>query len=354
MPDAPAAFARLLTIIQRLRSPDGCPWDREQSPRTLRAALLEEAWECVSAIDNADDRNMEEELGDLYLLVTMMAWMKEEEGTFTVESALAHIADKLVRRHPHVFAGAARGNAEQVLVQWDAIKAQEKADRAAEGGFSAVEGGFSAAEGGFSAAAGGFSAAAGGFSAAAGGFSAVEGRFSAADGDFRDATVKHAGGGAPSHPSSLDGVPASFPPLERAAKLQKKAAKAGFDWPGPQPVWDKIEEELGELRDAVQADAHSDIEAELGDILFSVVNLARLLRVDPALALHRTNMKFERRFREVERRLAAEGATPVESGLDRMDALWNQVKAEESASGDAESASGDAESASGDTQRTSK
>ena len=326
MPDAPAAFARLLTIIQRLRSPDGCPWDREQSPRTLRAALLEEAWECVSAIDNADDRNMEEELGDLYLLVTMMAWMKEEEGTFTVESALAHIADKLVRRHPHVFAGAARGNAEQVLVQWDAIKAQEKADRAAEGGFSA----------------------------AAGGFSAVEGRFSAADGDFRDATVKHAGGGAPSHPSSLDGVPASFPPLERAAKLQKKAAKAGFDWPGPQPVWDKIEEELGELRDAVQADAHSDIEAELGDILFSVVNLARLLRVDPALALHRTNMKFERRFREVERRLAAEGATPVESGLDRMDALWNQVKAEESASGDAESASGDAESASGDTQRTSK
>ena len=319
MPDAPAAFARLLTIIQRLRSPDGCPWDHEQSPRTLRAALLEEAWECVSAIDNADDRNMEEELGDLYLLVTMMAWMKEEEGTFTVESALAHIADKLVRRHPHVFAGAARGNAEQVLVQWDAIKAQEKADRAAAGGFGAAAGGFGAAAGGFGAAAG----------------------------DFRGATVKHAAGGAPSHPSSLDGVPASFPPLERAAKLQKKAAKAGFDWPGPQPVWDKIEEELGELRDAVQADAHSDIEAELGDILFSVVNLARLLRVDPALALHRTNMKFERRFREVERRLAAEGATPVESGLDRMDALWNQVKAEESASGDAESASGDA-------QRTSK
>jgi len=340
MPDAPAAFARLLTIIQRLRSPDGCPWDREQSPRTLRAALLEEAWECVSAIDNADDPNMEEELGDLYLLVTMMAWMKEEEGTFTVESALAHIADKLVRRHPHVFAGAARGNAEQVLVQWDAIKAQEKADRAAEGGFCIAEGGFSAAEGEFSAAEGEFSAA--------------EGEFSAASGDFRNATVKHAAGGASSHPSSLDGVPASFPPLERAAKLQKKAAKAGFDWPGPQPVWDKIEEELGELRDAVQADAHSDIEAELGDILFSVVNLARLLRVDPALALHRTNMKFERRFREVERRLAAEGATPVESGLDRMDALWNQVKAEESASGDAESASGDAESASGDTQRTSK
>ena len=134
MPDAPGAFARLLAIIQRLRSPDGCPWDREQSPRTLRAALIEEAWECVSAIDNADDPNMEEELGDLYLLVTMMAWMKEEEGTFTVESALAQIADKLVRRHPHVFARCRRGNAEQVLVQWDAIKAREKADRPARAG----------------------------------------------------------------------------------------------------------------------------------------------------------------------------------------------------------------------------
>jgi tetrapyrrole methylase family protein/MazG family protein len=263
MPDAPGAFARLLAIIQRLRGPDGCPWDREQSPRTLRASLIEEAWECVSAIDNADDPNTEEELGDLYLLVTMMAWMKEQEGTFTVESALTHIADKLVRRHPHVFGGAARGNAEQVLVQWDAIKAQEKTSRAVPA-------------------------------------------------------------------SSLDGVPASFPPLEKAAKLQKKAAKAGFDWPGPEPVWDKIDEELGELRSALQAGAPVEIEAELGDLLFSVVNLSRLLEVDPALALHRTNVKFERRFREVERRLAEEGATPVEAGLVRMDALWNQVKAEES------------------------
>jgi MazG family protein len=239
--------------------------------------LIEEAWECVSAIDNADDANMEEELGDLYLLATMMAWMKEQEGSFTVESALTHIADKLVRRHPHVFGSAARGTAEQVLVQWDEIKAQEKAARPAAG---------------------------------ASGASSTQ-----------------------AVPSSLDGVPASYPPLEKAAKLQKKAAKVGFDWPGPQPVWDKIDEELAELRSAVASGSSSEMEAEIGDILFSVVNLSRLLRVDPALALHRTNVKFERRFREVERRLAEAGTGPAEAGLDRMDELWNQIKSEEPADG---------------------
>jgi MazG family protein len=128
-------------------------------------------------------------------------------------------------------------------------------------------------------------------------------------------------------------VPASYPPLEKAAKLQKKAAKVGFDWPGPQPVWDKIDEELAELRSAVASGSSSEMEAEIGDILFSVVNLSRLLRVDPALALHRTNVKFERRFREVERRLAEAGTGPAEAGLDRMDELWNQIKSEEPADG---------------------
>jgi tetrapyrrole methylase family protein/MazG family protein len=312
MPDAHEAFARLFSIIQRLRGPDGCPWDREQSPRTLRAALIEEAWECVSAIDVGDDANMEEELGDLYLLVTMMAWMKEQEGRFTVHSALTSIADKLVRRHPHVFAGAARGDADQVLVQWDQIKAAEKAAKLSSGGPESASGATQSASGG----------------------------------------AQSASGGAHHHPSSLDGVPSSFPPLEKAAKLQKKAAKVGFDWPGPQPVWNKIDEELRELRAAVKAGAPPEIEAEMGDLLFSVVNLARLLRVDPGLALHRTNTKFERRFREVERRLAADGTLPAEAGLDRMDALWNQIKSEEPSLG--ESASGGAESASGGAQSTSK
>jgi len=285
-PGAAAGFERLFAIIQRLRAPGGCPWDRQQSPRTLRAALLEEAWECISAIDNQDNLNMAEELGDLYLLTTMMSWMKEEEGAFTLESVLQGISDKLIRRHPHVFGKARADDAEQVLVQWDAIKAQEKAtSRGDESGARA-------------------------------------GRAT----DTR----------GPSHASSLDGVPSSFPPLERAAKLQKKAAKVGFDWPGPDPVWAKIEEELGELRQAVRA-AHGSphdalaahVEEEVGDLLFSVVNLARLLKVDPALALHRTNVKFDRRFREVERRLGREGTGPKEAGLERMDALWNQVKSEE-------------------------
>ena len=291
MPDAAiGAFTRLFSIIRRLRGPDGCPWDREQSPRTLRAALVEEAWECVSAIDASDDPNMEEELGDLYLLVTMLAWMKEQEGAFTVESALTRISDKLIRRHPHVFAGAAGGNAEHVLLQWDAIKAQEKADR-----------------------------------------------------------------GKAARASSLDGVPASFPALERAAKLQSKAAKVGFDWPSAEPVWEKIDEELRELHAAVHGGSSSQTEEEIGDLLFSVVNLARILRVNAALALHRTNVKFERRFREVERRLAAGGSAPAEAGLERMDALWNQVKSEESAFGSVEeSASGDAKGSAGTPHNASK
>jgi tetrapyrrole methylase family protein / MazG family protein len=303
MPDAAAgAFTRLFSIIQRLRGPDGCPWDREQSPRTLRAALVEETWECVSAIDAGDNKNMEEELGDLYLLVTMLAWMKEQEGAFTVESALRRISDKLVRRHPHVFAGGAAADTQQVLRQWDAIKAREKADRAEAGGAGAGSVGSAGAE---------------------------------------------------VRPSSLDGVPASFPALERAAKLQAKAAKVGFDWPSPEPVWEKIEEELVELRAALKEGSPSRTEEEVGDLLFSVVNLARLLHVNAALALHRTNVKFERRFREVERRLAAGGTAPAEAGLQRMDALWNQVKSEESAAGDDKSAGG-AESASGGAHSASK
>jgi tetrapyrrole methylase family protein/MazG family protein len=277
--DAPASFERLYEIIRRLRGPGGCPWDLEQTPETLRSSLVDEVWECVSAIDSRDDPNLEEELGDLYLLVTMVSWMKEQEGSFTVASTLAHISDKLVRRHPHVFGSAGTGSAEtaghqgespaptlgvdRVLAQWDEIKQIERAET--------------------------------------------------------------------SGVSALDRVPKSLPPLEKAAELQRKAAKTGFDWPGPEPVWNKIEEEMGELRDAITGGDGRRVEDEVGDLLFSVVNLARLLKVDSALALHGTNRKFERRFREVERLLAAEGTRTTDAGLARMDDLWNQVKAEEAA-----------------------
>ncbi len=193
----------------------------------------------------------------------MVAWMKEQEGAFSVEAALEGIAEKLVRRHPHVFGSAKTGSADQALRQWDEIKAAEKKAAGISG-------------------------------------------------------------------SALDAVPKSLPPLERAMELQKKAARVGFDWPGPEPVWDKVDEELGELREAVTTGDARRIEDEAGDLLFSVVNLARLLKTDPGVALHGTNRKFESRFREVERRLKEQGATLVDAGLARMDELWNQVKAEES------------------------
>jgi len=223
---------------------------------------VEEVWECVSAIDAHDDRNLQEELGDLYLLVTMVAWMKEQEGAFTVEAALTGIAEKLVRRHPHVFGSAKTGSADQALRQWDEIKAAEKEAAGISG-------------------------------------------------------------------SALDTVPKSLPPLEKAAELQKKAARVGFDWPGPEPVWDKIDEELWELREAIKTGDAGRIEDETGDLLFSVVNLARLLKMDPGVALHGTNRKFETRFREVEKRLTGQGVRLADAGLARMDELWNQVKTEE-------------------------
>jgi len=260
-PDASRSFERLLAVIRRLRGPDGCAWDREQSPATLRAGLVEEAWEAVSAIDTGDEANLREELGDLYLLVTMIASMHEERSAFSVADVLEGIVEKLVRRHPHVFADAQPGSVDGILAQWDRIKREERAHETPR--------------------------------------------------------------------SVLGGVPGSLPPLERAASLQKKAAKVGFDWPSVGPVWDKLAEESTELREAAGGGDPARVEEELGDLLFTVVNLARFLKIDPALALNRTNAKFERRFREIERRLAAQGIAPAEAGLEAMDAVWNQLREEE-------------------------
>ena len=258
-----AAFAKLLETIQRLRAPDGCAWDRAQTPMTLRPSLVEEVWEAVSAIEARDEMNLQEELGDLYLLVTMIAWMKEQEGTFSVSSVLRTIQEKLVRRHPHVFGNATAESVDEILVRWDEIKAAEKKGQAPPG-------------------------------------------------------------------STLDRLPGALQPLEKSVALQKKAAKVGFDWPDVGPVWDKISEEMRELSEAANGGNPAKVEDEVGDLLFSVVNLARFLKVDPSVALHSTNVKFERRFREIEKRLAADGTSPAEAGLARMDQLWNQVKSEES------------------------
>jgi tetrapyrrole methylase family protein/MazG family protein len=290
--DPIAAFARLFDIVRRLRAPDGCPWDREQSPETLRPSLIEEAWEAVSAIDAADDVNLREELGDIFLVATMMAWMREEAGAFTVAEALQGIGDKLVRRHPHVFGTSTASTSAEVLKQWEEIKTDEHA--------------------------------------AAGGADPAR------------------SGGTPGgrRPSALERVPRSLPPLERSLLLQKKAAKVGFDWPGPEPVWEKIDEELRELKEALASGNGRLIESEAGDVLFSMINLARLLHVDPGIALNAASAKFERRFREMEKRLVDAGIAVSEAGLDRLDQVWNAVKAEES--GGAGTSAGNQAPAAGD------
>lgn len=264
-PSAPSAFDRLFSIIRTLRGPKGCQWDLRQTPHTLRSSLAEETWETVGAIEAGDDANLREELGDLYLLATMIAYMKQQEGAFSVEEVLDEISAKLVRRHPHVFAGVRQESVEGILAQWDRIKWEEKNGEAGE----------------------------------------------------------------PEAGSVLDRLARGLPPLERALAIQRRVAKVGFDWQGHEPVWDKLAEESTELRKAASGADRRAIEEEVGDLLFTVVNLARLLGVDPSLALRSTNEKFERRFREVERRLAETGTDPRKAGLARMDALWNQLKEEE-------------------------
>lgn len=258
---SPDSFERLHGIVRTLRSPEGCPWDREQTPESLRGNLLEEAYELVEAIDEKDPAHVREEAGDLYLLVTMIAHMYEERGLFTVADSLDSISDKLIRRHPHVFGNGDAATPDAVIRQWNQIK------------------------------------------------ETVEGR-------------------RPKD-SVLDEVSRALPPLERAYKLQKKAAKAGFDWTDVQDVFAKLREEIAETEVARTCGNPEDVEAELGDILFTAVNLARALDVDPSLALHGAVERFSRRFRHVEKGMALEGLPLVSDNMARMDALWNEAKAEE-------------------------
>jgi tetrapyrrole methylase family protein/MazG family protein len=253
------AFSRLFEIVRILRSPEGCPWDREQTPYTIRANLIEEAYECVSAIEEEDDPNLEEELGDLFLVATMIAYIKEQEGRFLITDALRHICEKLIRRHPHVFGDAQKDTPDEVIEQWNHIKEH------------------------------------------------IEGK-------------KH-------KDSVLERVPRTLPPLERALEIQKKVAKVGFDWEHAGPVWSKLAEEIAELQNAENGGDLKEIEQEVGDLLFTVVNLARLLEIDPTLALNGTNQKFIARFQELESRLKEQGLKPEDTDLETMDGIWDQIKA---------------------------
>lgn len=284
---AEKAFNRLYNVVKILRCPEGCPWDKEQTPLSMRRDLIEETFEAVDAITQEDSFHAKEELGDVMLNATMISYMYEQKGDFSVAEVLNELAEKLIRRHPHVFpesegsvcANTPVKNGEQVLNQWDRIKEN------------------------------------------------VEGRKTEC---------------------ILDEVPQGFPPLIKAYKMQKKAAKKGFDWDNVEDVKAKITEELAEVEEArlkvnellKNQDAHvfemksskeadeaqKELEGEIGDLLFAVVNYARHLGVDPETALNATNTKFHKRFSYVQKKMEENEIPMIQENLSKMDEFWNEAK----------------------------
>jgi ATP diphosphatase len=253
---------RLLTIMRRLRDPEGgCPWDLEQTFRTIAPYTLEEAYEVADAIERDDMDELRDELGDLLFQVVFHAQMASELGHFDFAAVVAAICDKMERRHPHVFGDATVSSAAEQTVAWEALKRQERAGK---------------------------------------------------------------------EQSVLDGIPLGLPALTRANKLAKRAGQVGFEWPDVHGALDKAAEEIAELRaELTDAPDKEALASEIGDVLFSIVNIARYAKIDPEAALRKTNAKFERRFRLIEQRLRERGRTPEEASLEEMDAIWNEIKAAE-------------------------
>jgi MazG family protein len=272
----PATFQELVALMARLRSPEGCPWDREQTYATLAPMLVEEAYEAFEAVEDAREgrpANLCEELGDLLFQIVFYAQVAAERGEFTIDDVTGRIHAKMVRRHPHVFGDAKVRDNEELLRNWEALKAEEK----------------------------------------------------------------RAAGGAEASASLLDGVSSKAPALMEAHQLGVKAARVGFDWRDVDEIFDKLREETDELRAAIheRREAGSDSEAEhqrvreeLGDLLFAVTNIARHLDVEPESALKLTNRKFRRRFGHIERGLKARGRELSGATLEEMEELWQAAKSE--------------------------
>jgi len=262
---------RLLEIMARLRDPEsGCPWDLEQSFRTIAPHTIEEAYEVADAIEQDDLPALKDELGDLLFQVVFYAQMARERGAFDFDAIAGAISDKMIRRHPHVFGDVTVASADAMVVRWEDQKAAEREAKAA-----------------------------------------AEDR----------------------RPSVLDGVIAGLPALTRAIKLQKRAARVGFDWTDAADILDKIEEEIGELRAEFAEADKTRLQDEMGDLLFALANLARRLDLDPETALRGTNAKFDRRFRRIEELLAEVGRSPERASLDEMETLWQRAKREEKSLG---------------------
>jgi tetrapyrrole methylase family protein / MazG family protein len=251
------AFRKLVEIMDRLRSPGGCEWDRAQTHQSLRQYLIEETHEVLDAIHRQDPAALREELGDLLFQVLFHARIAQEENTFTISDVIAAITEKMIRRHPHVFADATAETPGAVSEQWDRIK------------------------------------------------TTIEKR---------------------THSSRIGGVPKTFPSLLRAAKMTRKAARAGFDWESAEQVFGKVDEEIRELKEAVARGGSGRVEHELGDVLFALVNLARFLDVNPETAMTTANDRFERRFRAMEKKAAESGCSIEDLDMVILDRLWEEAK----------------------------
>ena len=264
-------FERLIKLQARLRAPNGCPWDVEQTHLTLRTYLIEEAYEVLEALESGNDAKFAEELGDLLLQVVFHAQIAAEQERFTAADVVREIHQKMVRRHPHVFGEKRAKDATEVLKNWEKIKAEERRAESGKGSSSSVE--------------------------------------------------------SEKTPASLlDGIPHTLPAVMQGFQLTRRASRIGFDWDNVGGVVNKLQEELAELRNAQSS---RQIEEELGDVLFAAVNLARFLKVDPEIALKRTNAKFSSRFREMERLAHASGRALADVPRNEMESLWNQAKISE-------------------------
>jgi tetrapyrrole methylase family protein/MazG family protein len=251
-------FIWLFKIIRHLRSEHGCAWDKLQTPYSIRKNLLEEAYELIAAIEEENTENIKEELGDLFLILIMMSWMNEQAGHFQLKHVLTGIAEKLIRRHPHVFKEQENKSVKKILAHWDYIKEN------------------------------------------------IEGK-------------------KPKQ-NLLETIHKTLPPLEKAFQIQKKVSKVGFDWANIEPVWDKLEEEIQELKAAYAEGNLKKTELELGDVLFSIVNLGRLMKINSSLALNRANRKFINRFNQLENKLKERNIKIKDASLKLMDSIWDELK----------------------------
>ena len=249
------SLTQLMEIVEKLRAPGGCPWDREQTQASLLPYFLEEIYEVIESVEEGNMELLKEELGDILLHVVFQASIGKENEDFTLQDSLNYVNEKLIRRHPHVFADAKAEDPFQAKQNWEAAKHDEK-----------------------------------------------------------------------KRESRLDGVPGTLPALTRSQRLQEKASYAGFDWKKVEQVWEKVHEEIGELKEAEEKGITEQIEEEIGDTLFSIVNLSRFLGISAETALRKTNRKFTARFAQVEKELKKRGKKVEDSSLEEMDEIWNMVK----------------------------